>query len=232
MYLRDFKARIYPLNKYIYRMVVLPAPVEYDVLQFSVPSDSVNKVAVYYFDNNRQSTMYRSELLLYILGPGEWSDELSMPGSSFVLRSADLVHRVRITIFRTNVDRLRPYRIAFESLSIDDRDGNSPLELQHSDTDYVWLDPFVTEQHFAARGSLFIIRDKNGTGFASLSVLGPQSEIDATTSGRLQEQQQLSSNNGYDNDATLSGSGNSAGGATTKLPSSQPASSNMIGDSL
>jgi hypothetical protein len=59
--------------------------------------------------------------------------------TGLVFRSTDLKTRVRVDI-RPSYDEVRPYQLSFYNLAAGDRHGSAPVELQHGDSGYIWIE--------------------------------------------------------------------------------------------
>ena len=65
-----------------------------------------------------------------------------------ILRSSDFENRVRIEVSNTNEGSGNPYLITAYNLACGDRGGDSPIELQHSNSGYIWIDGCKKVGHF------------------------------------------------------------------------------------
>jgi hypothetical protein len=84
-----------------------------------------------------------NERLLQILSFNEQMiEKVNQQSSSFVVRSSDLVNRLLVTVSATEQgDVERPYFISIVNLAFGDREfGNKPVELQHGDSGFIWID--------------------------------------------------------------------------------------------
>jgi len=154
------------------------------LVTFGVPSNSKHSVGLYWTgnpDSPRISTIKpwfgnsdAVEMLVQLIEPGLTQSEQAFAGSSFVVRSADLTTRVRVTISHNkSADRDRPYTIAIVNLSVEDRLGPFPIELQHSTAGFVWIDPSDVVEHVTGPNHIFTVRDKKKQPVFSVTINGP-----------------------------------------------------------
>ena len=111
-----------------------------------------------------------------MLHPGDTATESLVAGSSFVIRSADLSTRIRVN-FDLNEDPDRPFSLGIVNLSVDDRHGPFPVELQHSNSGFVWVDPGEVVTHMTAENHVFTVRDKSKHEVFSVTVHGKNTEL-------------------------------------------------------
>ena len=78
------------------------------------------------------------EQLLTILRAGQNARELVSFSSGLILRSADFKTRVYVEVSKSE-DPSNPYLLAIYNLSHGDRNGDEPIELQHSNSGYIWI---------------------------------------------------------------------------------------------
>lgn len=84
-----------------------------------------------------------NERLLQILSFNEQMiEKVNQESSSFIIRSSDLVNRLLVTVAATEQEDMeRPYSISIVNLAYGDREfGNKPVELQHGQSGYIWID--------------------------------------------------------------------------------------------
>ena len=102
-------------------------------------------------------------------------------GSSFIFRAADMRSRVRVHIDR-NLDpdpvgsTKRPYQLTFYNLAYGDRDGDYPVELQHGQSGYLWLEGSHYVAHNTMAGHKFTIRDANHQDLFSVLLFDPSGQ--------------------------------------------------------
>jgi len=154
------------------------------LVTFGVPSSAKNQVGLYWTgsaNTPRISTIKpwfgnsdSVEMLVTVMGVGSTQSEQIFSGAAFVLRSADLTSRMRVTISRNKAnDKDRPYTISLVNLSVEDRSGPYPLELQHSTAGYVWIDPTDVVEHITGPNHIFTVRDKHKQPVFSVTINGP-----------------------------------------------------------
>lgn len=153
------------------------------LVTFGVPGDARHQVGLYWTgsaETPRISTIKpwfgnsdSMEMLVNVLASGTTQSEQVVPGTAFVLRSADLTTRMRVTIDQNKAaDPDRPFTLSFVNLSVEDRHGPFPLELQHSNAGYVWVDPGNVVEHVTAQNHIFTIRDKTKRPVFSVTING------------------------------------------------------------
>lgn len=118
------------------------------------------------------TNMGKEDIGLYFLGSGDLdgSETLSStlsPGSSvgqyvslddsFAIRSGDLVWRSRLTVY-ANEDETQPFKLSFHNVMVDD--DAQPIELQHHDEGFLWIEPNHHVTHSSIGGHKFIVKDK------------------------------------------------------------------------
>ena len=81
----------------------------------------------------------QKENLLTIVPKAKNKREAVKFGTSLVIRTSDFKTRVRLD-FAQSSESSNPYVLAFYNLASGDRDGDDPLELQHSNSGYIWID--------------------------------------------------------------------------------------------
>lgn len=154
------------------------------LVTFGVPQNAKHKVGLYWTGNpnspkisslkpwfgNSDST----EMLVNVIDIGQTQSEQIFDGAAFVIRSADLTTRMRVSISfnKNHEDRERPFTISLVNLSIEDRSGPYPVELQHSDAGYVWIDPTDVVEHITGQNHIFTIRDKTKSPVFSVTING------------------------------------------------------------
>lgn len=154
------------------------------LVTFGVPNDARHQVGLYWTGSASTPRISSikpwfgnsdaQELLVSVLGPSSTQSEQVVPGTSFVIRSADLTSRVRVTIGENKAsDSDRPYTISFVNLSVEDRHGPFPLELQHSNAGFIWIDPADVVEHITGQNHVFTVRDKSKSPVFSVTILGP-----------------------------------------------------------
>jgi hypothetical protein len=79
-------------------------------------------------------------------------------GTSLVIRTADFKTRVRLD-FAQSSEAGNPYVLAFYNLASGDRDGDDPLELQHSNSGFIWIDGGKRVAHNTDINHPFVVRD-------------------------------------------------------------------------
>jgi len=153
------------------------------LVTFGVPQDSKHPVGIYWAgapDAPRISKLKpwfgssdSTELLVNVISPGRTQSEQVFSGSSFVIRSSDLTSRIRVTISKNNgKDRERPFTISLVNMAIEDRNGPFPLEVQHSNAGYIWVDPGDVVEHITGPNHIFTVRDKTKKSVFSVSING------------------------------------------------------------
>lgn len=153
------------------------------LVTFGVPHESKSNVGLYWTGSPsapRISTLKpwfgnsdTTEMLVSVIQQGTTQSEQCVPGTAFVIRSADMTSRMRVTIGEnTQNDPERPYTLAFVNLSVEDRQGPFPLELQHSNAGYVWVDPGDVVEHVTAQNHIFTVRDKSKRAVFSVTING------------------------------------------------------------
>ena len=157
------------------------------LVTFGVPSSSKHSAGLYWAGNDKSPRISTVkpwfgnsdsvELLVNVMGVGSTQSEQVFSPTSFVIRSADLTSRMRVTIGFNDkggkLDKDRPYTISFVNLSVEDRHGPFPLELQHSNAGYVWIDPSEVVEHITGPNHIFTVRDKQKQAIFSVIVNGP-----------------------------------------------------------
>lgn len=137
------------------------------IVTWSIPEEGKYNGGIYYIDREMATPKERfgssdpSEELLEILQVGSFKTEHVMPESSFVYRSGDFYNRIRITIgMNRNFETARPFAITFANMNnLNDRDAGFPMEIQHSNGGYFWLEPGSIVKHITAENHIFTIRD-------------------------------------------------------------------------
>lgn len=153
------------------------------LVTFGVPDDSKHPIGIYWAGANDAPRISKlkpwfgssdsAELLVTVLSPGRTQSEQVFSGSSFVIRSADLTSRVRVTFSKNSAkDRERPYSISLVNMAVEDRNGPFPLEIQHSTGGYVWVDPAEVVEHITGPNHIFTVRDKAKKPVFSVSING------------------------------------------------------------
>ena len=114
--------------------------------------------------------------LFQVVRAGSRMVEGTKLGSSFIFRAADMRNRVRVHIDQ-NMDAVgtqyRPYQLTFYNLAYGDRDGDYPIELQHGQSGYLWLEGSHYVAHNTNSGHKFTIRDANHMELFSVIVFDP-----------------------------------------------------------
>ena len=82
-------------------------------------------------------------------------------GTGLVLRSSDFKTRVRVEIEKASKDEANGnnFAISIFNLAAGDRGGDQPLEVQHSNTGYVWVDGGMAIAHFTDVYHPYVIRN-------------------------------------------------------------------------
>ena len=99
--------------------------------------------------------------------------------TGLVIRSADFLTRVRVD-FAENADKTdndRPYSIAFYNLAVGDRGGDKPIELQHGDSGYIWIDGGESVTHATDAYHTFTIRNADKDTFFSVTIENLNDEL-------------------------------------------------------
>ena len=120
------------------------------------------------------------EHLIKILTPGSSITERIADGHSIIVRSADLMSRVRLTLSRNKdsaTSENHPYSIRIVNLSTTDRDGPFPIELVHGDpNEYIWIDPFEFVEHITGPEHIFQLRSKDHSPLFTIAFRSPTAE--------------------------------------------------------
>lgn len=102
------------------------------------------------------------ESLLAVLNPLSNQREAVSMDSSIVLRSGDLRTRVRVEV-RAAADEIssggNPYILSISNMAFADRPEPNPVELQHSNSGYIWIEPGHVVSHNTDVNHPFVIRD-------------------------------------------------------------------------
>ena len=118
------------------------------------------------------------ENLLSILTPGQESWENVYPGSAFVIRSADMTTRARITVNLSSADDAdRKYTLKIVNLAMEDRSGPYPLEVKHSDSGFLWIDPSEYMEHQTGENHPFEVRDRAHNPVFRITIRGHKDEL-------------------------------------------------------
>lgn len=97
-----------------------------------------------------------------MLKPGTNQREAVTLGSSIILRSADLKTRVRVEV-NAALDEIssggNPYILSIFNMAFADRPESSPVELQHSNSGYIWIEGGHVVSHNTDVNHPFVVRD-------------------------------------------------------------------------
>ena len=100
--------------------------------------------------------------MLAVLKPGINQREAINLGSSIILRSGDLRTRVKVEVNAAQ-DEIssggNPYVISIFNMAYADRPESSPVELQHSNSGYIWIEGGHVVSHNTDVNHPFIVRD-------------------------------------------------------------------------
>ena len=97
-----------------------------------------------------------------MLKPGTNQREAVTLGSSIIIRSGDLRTRARVEV-RAALDEFssggNPYILSIFNMAFADRPESSPVELQHSNSGYIWIEGGHVVSHNTDLNHPFVIRD-------------------------------------------------------------------------
>lgn len=97
--------------------------------------------------------------------------------TGLVFRSDDMITRIRVDVRASTDDPKFPYQITFHNLHVGDRGGNKPIELQHGNSGYIWIDGGHSVSHLTAHGHVFNIRDVQKSLIASINLWDLKPEL-------------------------------------------------------
>jgi len=153
------------------------------LVQFDVPSEAAGNTALYWAghedvpekisDSRPWFGNSDMENLLGVLPPGSETSENVFPGSAFVLRSADMSTRVRVTVNLSPHDEPeRKYTLKIVNLAMEDRSGPYPVEVKHSDGGFLWVEPSEFMEHTTGENHPFEVRDRGNNPVFTITIRG------------------------------------------------------------
>jgi hypothetical protein len=96
---------------------------------------------------------------LTIVSANENARESVKFGTGLILRSSDFKTRVRVEVTQSKDSPGNPYLVSFFNLASGDRGGDEPVELQHSNSGYIWVDGGKKVAHNTDVNHPFVIRN-------------------------------------------------------------------------
>lgn len=75
--------------------------------------------------------------------------------------------RSRVTLF-AHEDTLQPFKVSFHNIMLEE--DPEPIELQHHDEGFIWIEPNHQITHATIGGHEFILKDKNHNSRFSIEV--------------------------------------------------------------
>jgi len=116
------------------------------------------------------------EALTEVLGPGENTRHGTHFDHAFIIRTADMQFRAKITVFKGDD---RPYVLSFKNIMSEHPNGEDDphMELKHSNTGFVWINPEKEESHGTDADHDFQLRDKGSNAICTIRLKHVHDEL-------------------------------------------------------
>lgn len=113
-------------------------------------------------------------LIRQIVEPNNTVYEGAIFNTSLTIKSSDFKTRVRVDFTDESAEKPeQPFGLSFHNLVLNDRHSNEPVELKHSTSGYVWIDPGHVVAHYTAENHPFTIYDSDKKEIFTVVVAHP-----------------------------------------------------------
>ncbi|KAJ1447641.1 hypothetical protein M885DRAFT_542083 [Pelagophyceae sp. CCMP2097] len=133
-----------------------PAPAAFKLIVKNTGNEDLGIYFMANLDNGDLALYDGTEAFVDVVAPGASLGRYIAFNDTFTFRSGDMKWRARVSFYQHD-DEDQPYKVSIHNIMTED--GAEPIELQHHDEAFIWIDPSHHMTHSAAGGNAFSLRD-------------------------------------------------------------------------